>query len=193
LFSWPAADKVIDYIHDYDHANWAAEHLQNVLGHMVDDWKPRHLHLIAHSMGTRVLVQAVNGLMKQNVGVSPLFDNIVLAAADLDPSMFDQTSPAMKSLSRRTTLYVCDCDWALTASRAAHDGPRIGLMKVSYPDMDVIDAGTADLLPMGLNHSYLLRSQMMLNDLFLLINLGAPPERRANIELDGCCWIFLRR
>ena len=193
LFSWPAGDAIKEYVQDYDNANWAVEHLQQFLSDILKDLHPEHIHLIAHSMGTRVLTLAVHALRNQPSLPEKPFENIVLAASDLDPPIFQQTSPTLRSLSRRVTLYICECDWALTSSKEVHDGPRVGMIKASYPGMDVMDAGTLDRAVININHSYLLENQIVLYDLFQLINFNQPPPNRAAVERDGCCWVFTKR
>lgn len=193
LFSWPAGAAIPEYVQDYDNANWAVEHLEQFLSDILKEVRPEHFQLIAHSMGTRVLTLAVHALRNQPSLPEKPFENIVLAAADLDPPIFQQTSPTLRSLSHRVTLYVCQCDWALTSSKEVHDGPRVGMTKGSYPGMDVMDAGTLDHAVININHSYLLEDQIVLYDLFQLINFDQSPPHRAAVERDGCCWVFTKR
>jgi esterase/lipase superfamily enzyme len=193
LFSWPAGDAVTEYIHDYDNANWAADHLERLLTTIVTDVQPKRFHLIAHSMGTRVMALALDKLKDRQPDSEHRFENIIFAAADLDPLMFDQTMPAVTHFGRRTTLYICDCDWALFASTKAHFGPRVGMVRNSYPSIDVIDAGTIDHAVLELNHSYLVESETMLTDLFVMINFNRSPAGRPSMAIDGCCWVFMKR
>ena len=194
LFSWPAGDAVRSYFHDRDNADWSVKHLEALLQTLANDVKPQRLHLIAHSMGARVLAKSIDLFAgNANDRASKPFENIVLAAPDFDPRGFEQTHSQLLRAGSRITLYICECDFALERSKELHEGPRIGSIKRAYGGIDVMDANTADLPVVGLNHSYLLTSQTILNDLFVLINFGTPPNQRASTVQDGCCWRFVKR
>lgn len=170
---------------------------------LVNDVHPKHLHLIAHSMGARVLAGSLDRIVtKGDTDSSKPFENIVLAAADLDPRTFEQALPDLRRLGSRITMYVCNCDLALKSSQLAHEGLRIGTIKTVYEGVDVMDADTADLesLFVGhtglygiLNHSYLLASQLVLYDMFSLINQNSNPDIRPGVRRNGCCWVFQHR
>ncbi|WP_461622101.1 alpha/beta hydrolase, partial [Bradyrhizobium sp. 23AC] len=55
------------------------------------------------------------------------FDQIILAAADVDADRFRQLYKAYSRVSRRTTLYVSSRDRAVEASHWLHGYHRVGL------------------------------------------------------------------
>src|SRR5258707_9782843 len=79
------------------------------------------------------------------------FDQIILAAADVDADTFRNLCAAYARVSRRTTLYVSSRDLAVEASRWLHTFPRAGLLPpiVVVPGIDTINVTNADLTALG--------------------------------------------
>jgi len=76
------------------------------------------VHIIAHSMGNRGLLRAVNRIVSMAQQRSQKrFDQIILAAADVDADVFRRDSGAYTKIARRTTLYASSRDRAVEASR----------------------------------------------------------------------------
>jgi esterase/lipase superfamily enzyme len=112
LYSWPSAGNPTSYYNDYKNASGSVDHLAALLQQLRSpEVGFDHLQLIAHSMGTRVLGLAVQAMEEQAPG--PAFENVTLAAADVDEETFDRFSPALKRASTRITLYVSTWDTAL--------------------------------------------------------------------------------
>jgi esterase/lipase superfamily enzyme len=193
LYSWPSRGSVTSYDHDYKNATWSITHLTDLLRTLTT----RHdgldrVQLIAHSMGTRVLGQAVEGMEQTSLHV---FDNVALAAADVDEKTFDEFSPALRNASGRVTLYVSQWDVALALSTARHLGYRVGLVPVRRDGMDVIDTDGLQASDKNLKHSYLFESQFVLVDLFYLIRHDDGPDSRVSLvqSANRCCWQFEKR
>ena len=54
------------------------------------------------------------------------FDQIILAAPDVDVDVFRYLYPAYGKIARRTTLYTSQKDLAVAASRWIDQSPRVG-------------------------------------------------------------------
>jgi hypothetical protein len=87
LYSWPSGDEVSSYDHDYENASWSAKHLPAVVVELARLGNLQRFHLIAHSMGTRVLTEALDNLPTREVTM-PISTNVVLAAADIGETEF---------------------------------------------------------------------------------------------------------
>jgi esterase/lipase superfamily enzyme len=137
------------------------------------------VHIIAHSMGNRGVLRAVNRIAataQQRTGKP--FGQIILAAADVDADVFRQLAKAYGEVSSRTTLYVSKRDPAVEASRWLHDFARAGLMPPTLvlPGIDTINVTDVDLTMLG--HGYVADARAVLTDMHALITRGAPPDQR---------------
>lgn len=174
-FTWPSAGNVVSYLADLNNADWAAAHLAETLRLLARDSGAARINLIAHSMGSRVLIQALGELARgRAVSDSPLFGEVIFAAPDVDTEIFAAAVPRLRPLARRFTLYVSSSDIALATSRRLAGGhPRAGESgagMVVIAGMDTVDASEAggDLL----GHEYFGESGPVLNDIRLLLDDG---------------------
>jgi esterase/lipase superfamily enzyme len=111
------------------------------------------------------------------------FDQIILAAADVDADRFRQRCSAYSAVARRTTLYVSTHDLALALSRWLHDFPRAGFVPpvLVVPGIDTVKVTNFDLTNLG--HGYVAEARELLGDIYQLIAHGDPPRRRFGIRL----------
>ncbi len=82
------------------------------------------VHLVAHSMGNRGLLRALQRLAadaEMRAGVK--FGQIFLAAPDVDRDLFLGLARLYPQFSDRTTLYASDGDKAVATSAWLHAGP----------------------------------------------------------------------
>jgi esterase/lipase superfamily enzyme len=99
-------------------------------------------------MGNRGVLKAVNRIAKRawrRTGTP--FNQIILAAADVDADIFRNLCAAYTRVARRTTLYVSKGDWAVEASRWLHKFNRAGLMPpiMIARRIDTVNITNADL------------------------------------------------
>ncbi|MGH7117087.1 MAG: alpha/beta hydrolase [Stellaceae bacterium] len=141
------------------------------------------VHIIAHSMGNRGMLRAVNRIAAaaERKSGKP-FGQIMLAAADVDADVFRQFATAYAEVSSRTTLYVSKRDLAVETSCWLHDFARAGLMPPSLvlPGIDTINVTDIDLTMLG--HGYVAEARAVLTDMHALITRGAPPEQRFGLR-----------
>ena len=137
---------------------------------------------MAHSMGNRLLTRALENLVREP-DIQPVFDNVIMAAPDVNARVFTAIWPQIKIAAKRFTLYASSSDKALIASRKAKGGPDFtrlgegGPNITVIPGLDTIDASGIDTSLLG--HSYEASCKPVRDDLGELIAKGlAPAERR---------------
>lgn len=176
FFSWPSRASVRHYFSDRAEIQFSHLVLKDFLAGILDNAEVDRFHVIAHSMGADALCQAILELDPQQ----KIFDQIILAAPDIDTAIFQkQILPRLGDYGNRTTLYCSKNDWALHASRHFNDSPRAGDSSNGpfvAAGIDTIDASEMDTELLG--HSYYGNCLPLLNDLRLLIEQDWPPDRR---------------
>ncbi len=145
----------------------------------------RRVHLIAHSMGNRALIEAMQTYLAKRAPEkrTKLFGQVVFTAPDVDREYFMQAVDSLRPAAERTTLYASDNDLALATSRKLHGAPRAGLAGetiIALPGMDTIDMSgiEADLL----GHSYFAANSGAIYDLFRLLWRSDPPPQRCGLD-----------
>jgi esterase/lipase superfamily enzyme len=181
LFSWPSRGTVAGYPADETNVAWAEPDLREFLELVAERSRAAEVHVIAHSMGNRVLTGVLEDFVQDSRAGEeiPRFDQIVLVAPDIDADRFRRTiAPALVPAGERVTLYASARDRALEMSRRFHSYPRIGDLSggvVVMPGIDLIDATAVDTSLTG--HSYFADGDSVLSDLFHLFRQGLPPPR----------------
>jgi esterase/lipase superfamily enzyme len=197
FFSWPAHDKfILTYKADEANVSWSASHLKRFLLDVTRESQAQSISLIAHSMGNRALTAALKELQLELRDQSRLFNQVILAAPDIDADEFRESiAPGMLQTANRFTLYASARDEALAASQLVHRGPRAGDAGrglVVLPGIDTIDVTQIDTSAFG--HTYYGSSDPVLRDLGLILTRAVPPEQRvwlAAAQLEGRpYWIF---
>jgi esterase/lipase superfamily enzyme/tetratricopeptide (TPR) repeat protein len=183
FFSWPSRGALDGYSAD----EATIEASEGAIADFMTDFAQRSgaaaVHIIAHSMGNRGVLRAVNRIAataQQRTGKP--FGQIILAAADVDADVFRQLAKAYGEVSSRTTLYVSKRDLAVEASRWLHDFARAGLMPPTLvlPGIDTINVTDVDLTMLG--HGYIADARAVLTDMHALITRGAPPDQRFGLR-----------
>lgn len=72
----------------------------------------RRLHIIAHSMGNRALVRALQGLSATSEALFPL-NHVILAAPDIDAGVFRGIAKQMCAVAHQITMYASSNDVAI--------------------------------------------------------------------------------
>ncbi len=119
FFSWPSNGSLLDYLSDQEDADLSvdalARYLRLVHSSVTDGERPMKLHIVAHSMGTRVTAQALARLA--DFESSPKFGHVVFAAGDLDANLFEEWMGASAPLYDGVTIYTSNTDAAVGFSR----------------------------------------------------------------------------
>jgi esterase/lipase superfamily enzyme len=184
LYSWPSKGSFFAYTHDEANAAWTREHFIAALKTFDRLSDRSEQHLLAHSMGNRVVFQGLQFMNERRFG------QVILAAPDEDAQTFENQMVRFLGRGKRITLYTSSSDFALTISSWIHGSPRSG--QIGLADIDTIDASEVNFGLFG--HSYFQEQRDLLQDIFLLVEHGLPPEQRPLLRrsADGLRWQFQR-
>ena len=182
MFSWPATGTLAltAYNHDLQSAMNAVDQLHSFLNTVVHASGASSVHIIAHSLGNRILLAALKSLEKSGIAGAQPFDQTVLAAPDIDRVAFLQAYPALRHLSRKASIYVSSHDSALKASEKFWaQTPRIGDARYLqvFEGMDTIDVSSIDFQYFGMGHAYFANNRLVIDDIGdLIAHQTAPPR-----------------
>ena len=183
LFSWPSRGSTRLYLADEATIEASEGVITDFMTEFAEKSGANAVHVIAHSMGNRGVLRAVNGIAARAERRSGKpFNQIILAAADVDADTFRLLSAAYGEIASRTTLYVSKRDLAVEAARWLHDFPRAGLMPPTLvvPGIDTINVTNVDLTMLG--HGYVADARAVLTDMHTLITRGMPPNKRFGLQ-----------
>ncbi len=188
LFSWPSLGKVSCYAADEDRAGASGEKLAAFLRSLeAGAWK--RVHLLAHSMGNRVLLSA----LADNARASLPFGQLVFAAADVYVPVFNEKFPKLQLAGRLpATSYASRGDRALLLSSLLHAGSRVGIVQGTpyvTENMETIDASWVDKGLLG--HGYWSDQRALISDLRSVLQNGLSPKDRG-LSQTGKFWSFPR-
>jgi esterase/lipase superfamily enzyme len=181
LYSWPSQGKPQGYPADEESVQWTVGHLRTFLEDVAHQSGARRIQIIAHSMGNRALLGALNELSQAHSLIR--FQQVILTAPDIDADIFRQVARAVAAQAGRVTLYASSADLALATSQRIHRFPRAGESGthiVTVSGVDTIDATKVDTGFLG--HSYYADNRSILADLFQLIRYDLPPKSRFGLE-----------
>jgi Alpha/beta hydrolase of unknown function (DUF900) len=177
-YAWPSRNRLLAYGADYDTNEWSVEHLADFLTDVVSALpEGKVLHIAAHSIGNRMVLQALLRLRLSREKLGEL----IMIAPDVDAQTFVEQVPKCGAF-RRKTVYVSPRDQALKFSDFwfHSNTPRAGEEYVVLDGLETIDASRLHTGITG--HSYFEESQLMLDDVGAVLK-GLPPEKR---HLDKC-------
>jgi esterase/lipase superfamily enzyme len=189
LYSWASAADTKQYTVDESTIEWSRDNFEAFLQLALSEIGAREVHVIAHSMGNRALVNTLERIPSWQLpaGAAKL-GQVVFAAPDVDRDRFVQLAAKFKGSAARFTLYASSRDVALLASKFVHGYPRAGeageaLLVVD--GVDTIDASLVDTSLVGLRHSYFGDKRSILNDMFNLITQQLAPDKRFDLDAVG--------
>jgi esterase/lipase superfamily enzyme len=183
FFSWPSQGTLAGYAADEATIEANEDLIAEFMSKFAARSQAKAVHIIAHSMGNRGVLRAVNRIAQQAERASGVpFGQIILAAADVDVDTFRHLCAAYTQLSKRTTLYVSQRDLAVESSQWLHGFGRVGLLPPIFvtPGIDTVNVTNADLTALG--HGYVASARDVLQDIHDLIVHGAPPEKRFGLK-----------
>ncbi len=195
LYSWPSQGGLglVDYNKDGQNADLSVPHFRNFLSQLAARTNVRTIHVIAHSMGNRIVVKALAEGAITAPGRPLQIREVALFAPDIAATEFRRLAAALQKGAGRVTLYASSGDSALKASEKLMGYPRAGEggehIVVMPGVIDTIDASSVDTSMLGLGHSYYADSRAILSDLFHLIRGDGPRDRFGLIQ-HGQYWLF---
>ncbi|MGP4749877.1 alpha/beta hydrolase [Agrobacterium pusense] len=182
LFSWPSKGGVLNYSADEAAAEASKYALANFINDFVEKTPGQSVNFIAHSMGCRCLVGALEHLAYTKSPAVEKVHQIILAGADVDAKIMPHQGQRFLKRCRRATSYVSDLDKALKISGWLHGNPRVGFSPPTFvlEGMDTILVNDKDLGDYA--HGYFAASRTVLNDIFQLLQSDTPPSKRFTLE-----------
>jgi len=200
VFAWPSRGELLAYGKDRTMADESAESLAEFLAQLQQIKGVRTVHLVAHSMGNRVLLQSL--LKSASTPVRPELGEIVLAAPAVPQDYCAEWLTLLNQLGlRRFTLYASKVDVAMWAALAFTERTVLaGHVKdgkpFTHPGVDTIDiseAGAAfELTHFELNHDVFATNPIMVEDMRQLLQNGIrPPDRRlSSLQPRNGYWFY---
>lgn len=193
LYSWPSRASLLGY--GADTRAVADEALLDDVADFLTDVATQtgaeRVHLVAHSMGNRVLVRALDRIAERQSDL-PIFNEVILAAADVGVDEFETTFPRILGTGDRFTLYASRRDRALQISQQVNQMRRIGDARdvVVRDGLQTVDTTAASAGLLG--HDDFAGSALA--DFRAVMWLSLAPERRCVLETaetaGGRYWAF---
>ena len=200
FFTWPAMKKVLRYRSDAKDAELSGLTLARYYLMLIDfframflkapgtDIKPldpcgNNIHLLAHSMGNRVLENMLIELSRQKgENITALFREVVMASADVDWQSFEQHRPFYNliNICQRATVYFHTRDVALLVSETTKNAyNRLG--KFGFRDFHKIPSHVYSVDCTGIedqkevfddmvNHAYYTESKKVVQDILQVLS-----------------------
>lgn len=194
-YSWPSKGSVFGYAPDSNVSQSSMFRLAEFIALVRSRLDLNRVHVVAHSMGNRVLAPALNQHVLR-LPPPPLAElsQAVFAAPDIDPKAFRGFAEVFAAGCKHCTLYTSMHDLALTVSGWIYRTRRAGaaVEDALTKGVDGIDVSKVDNSMMG--HSYFSDKRVLLQDLNTLLTTGAAPGKRFGMTEvpagDGRYWEF---
>ena len=177
-FGWPGGEHWWEYPAATQQVMAAAQELASVLRLVATAAEVTKVHVVAHSMGNKVLVEAIALLAQDATIRTGKVSDLVMAAPDVVPSRLTQVAGMIRSVFRRSTVYVSDTDLALRVGTAFDHDHRVGeRTPFSVPiGFEAVDAtGAKDTI---IGHSYFVETDTIANDLAAFVVRGESAMER---------------
>jgi esterase/lipase superfamily enzyme len=197
FFSWASRGSALAYSADGATIEASEGAITNFLVDFSANCRAKKVHVIAHSMGNRGLLRALQRIAANAEARSKVkFGQIFLAAPDVDRDLFLELAHLYPAYAERVTLYTSNSDRPVHLSSKLHAAPRAGYFipytvaagidTVAVPNFDV------DLL----GHSYFAQAEGLLHDIYDLVRHNEAPAKRQRVEAmqaEGIAFWKLRR
>jgi pimeloyl-ACP methyl ester carboxylesterase len=185
LYSWPSQGFVAAYAADEAAVGISGRKMADFLETVVSQSGAQRIHVLAHSMGNRALIEAMQTYLAKRAPNERqhIFGQIVFTAPDVDRDYFIDAVDSLRGTAERVTLYASGNDHALHYSQFVHGAPRAGTagdVIIKLAGLDTIDmsAVPADIL----GHSYFAANSGAIYDIFRILWRGDPPQQRCGMS-----------
>jgi len=184
FFSWPNGHSVASYQVSQNGVDPSALALDRFLTAVIAEADGRRVHVIAHSMGARVLLRALERLSARGAfSEGPLLGEVIWASPDVDAEYFGQALRELPVMASGMTAYMSRHDRALQLSsllggqfqRAGQSIPLPSIAQV------VVAVDTSDVSS-GIGHGDFAAGA--LNDLKAIVWLSLPPQGRCILAVE---------
>jgi esterase/lipase superfamily enzyme len=181
LYSWPSQGSATAYAVDEASVGISGRKMSEFLEGVVAESGAERVHILAHSMGNRALIEALQTYLAKRApdNRQHIFGQIVFTAPDVDRDYFIDAIEPLRSAADRVTLYASSNDYALRSSQFLHGAPRAGTAGefiIRLAGLDSIDMSSVPGDALG--HTYFAANAGAIFDIFRLLWRGdAPPQR----------------
>ncbi len=200
FFSWPSNGSLLNYATDEETVSLTERSgvLHEFLTDFITETGAESIHLIAHSMGNRLLTRTFDKLPDaRNSQGQKMINQLIMAAPDVNPKEFMLLSDQIRKLTRARTLYASEKDIALIGSEVLRMSTytRLGQggdSRVVVDGVQTIDASGLDREMFDLGHSYYVHPMVMQDLKHLLTARDISLMRPWLMSVDNY-WIFRDR
>ena len=145
VFSWPSKAKLLDYGYDRESAMWSRDALEQVFNGVIASPALRRVHIVAHSIGTMLAMEALRQIYDRHGGVVvEKIGAVVFASPDIDMDVFSASVERVGPIASKITLVTATNDRALAVSSMLAGGTaRVGAAEqaeLKRMGLHVIDA-----------------------------------------------------
>lgn len=204
-FLWPSTRARFGYFKDVENAQASGSSLRLLIDYLADNTDARKIHLISHSAGGRVVIQALyeNALAQAKLSNTKVGE-VLLIASDYSSTLLGiAISQGIANQAEQTTIYVSSNDTALGVSKFLFKLERLGQWQegdatskslIQFFDdsnLRVVDVTSADKLRADHGHSYFRSSPWVSSDVVATLRLGLRPDQRGLIRSpESLPWVF---
>ncbi|MFO0962951.1 MAG: alpha/beta hydrolase [Phycisphaerales bacterium] len=210
MFAWPSQGSLLEYQVDKTTANYSVRSLRILLEMLASRTKASRIHILAHSAGAPIAVDAIWQLRLMHYAQAPektreqlKLGRLLLVAPDMDLGEFaNAVADETTDLPQRTTLYISTHDRALDISQWINGFARLGspLQELRPPQLlalrklgnvDVVDVAAAELgHGSWLGHSYFHDDPWVSTDVLLNLRWGVHAHDRG-LKMDDKNNVFV--
>ena len=197
LYSWPSQGSATAYTVDEAAVGISGRKMSDFLEAVVAHSGAERIHVLAHSMGNRALIEALQTYLAKRAPQDRkrVFGQIVFTAPDVDKDYFIDAIEPLRSAADRITLYASDRDYALRTSQFVHGAPRAGTAGISIIKLRGLDTIDMSAVPAdSLGHTYFAANAGAIFDIFRLLWRGDPPPQRCGMSDKAggpiAVWVF---
>lgn len=210
-YAWPSQHRLLGYGADKANAAYAVRHLRLLLGFLAERSDARRVHIVAHSAGCPIVVDALRDLRladsalgEAEVRAKYRIGRVVLAAPDMDlMRFFNARLDGFDDLPERISIYASRTDGALRLSSLLFGDDRLGRSVghlteweqravMLFDHTEIVDVSRPEgLLGDFLGHGYYHRDPWVSSDVLLVLEHGLPAEERGLVRnVETGFWEF---
>jgi esterase/lipase superfamily enzyme len=182
-FSWPSNALPSDYVRDQADIEWSVPLLADFIGQLGDRIGKGNVQVVAHSLGSRGVIFALQRLGAERVG-RPVIGHLVLLAPDFDSQTFIDLLPELAPLADGITLYASGNDTPLKISHQLSGYPRLGEAGEYLTVIEGVD--TIDVSSIGryqiTGHEYFNFHPLVTADVVALLGTGTRAAERPGLQ-----------
>lgn len=159
IYSWPSRGKPLGYAYDHDSMLFARDGLETLLLGLTNTGAERVV-LVAHSLGSALVMEAMRGIEISNPGWSArTLAGVVLISPDVNVELFREQVARISPLPQPFVIFVSNKDRALSlSSRLRGDKARLGnidnIQELADLPLEIVDtsafssnAGSSHFVP----------------------------------------------